>query len=235
MVNEPAPGDDLEAVVRRTDLDRWLASRFIADPAARADVLTLYAFDHELARATRVASNRLIAEIRLTWWAEVLDEAYSGALVRAHPVAQGLAATVRRRRLPREPLEAMIDARIEGLDRAIFDAAAAMRWADGVGGSAAVLAATILDPDAPAEAAAPAGRLWGVVLLSRLKVIKTGLLAERIRSGLPQARRAASRLGVAAFPAVAHVSLVRGMARTRDEPLLIRQSRLLWAVATGRL
>ena len=57
---------DLDALMRRVDPDRWLSSRFIADPAARADVVSLYAYDHELARAPKVTSNALMGEIRLT-------------------------------------------------------------------------------------------------------------------------------------------------------------------------
>ena len=77
--------DDLDDLIRRTDPDRWLSSRFIADAAARADVVAIYAYDHELARAPRVASNALLGEIRLTWWREVLDEAFEGRPVRHHP------------------------------------------------------------------------------------------------------------------------------------------------------
>ncbi len=65
--------DDLDQLIRRVDPDRWLTSRFISDQRARAGVLALYAFDHELARASRVASTQLLAEIRLTWWREALD------------------------------------------------------------------------------------------------------------------------------------------------------------------
>nr|QQZ51740.1 squalene/phytoene synthase family protein [Phenylobacterium glaciei] len=71
--------NDLDALVGRVDPDRWLSSRFISDAQARADVIALYAFDHELARAPRVASNPLMGEIRLTWWNEVLDEVFEGA------------------------------------------------------------------------------------------------------------------------------------------------------------
>ena len=69
------PDDDLDSLIRRVDPDRWLSSRFVADAAARADVIALYAYDHELARAPRVASNPLLGEIRLAWWREMLDEA----------------------------------------------------------------------------------------------------------------------------------------------------------------
>ena len=85
---------DLDALVRRVDPDRWLSSRFIADPGARADVIALYAFDHELARAPRWRSNALLGEIRLTWWREALDEIFDGRPVRRHPTAQALAEAV---------------------------------------------------------------------------------------------------------------------------------------------
>ena len=82
-------------MVRRADPDRWLSSRFIADPAARRDVVAIYAFDHELQRAVSVASTPLIAEIRLAWWRETLDEAFAGAVVRRHPVAEALTHAIR--------------------------------------------------------------------------------------------------------------------------------------------
>ncbi len=112
----PDEAEDFDALVRRVDPDRWLATRFVADPAARADLLTLYAFDHELARASAVTSTPLLAEIRLTWWIEVLDEAYAGRPVRRHPVAQALADLITRRALPRSAVEPMIEVRLAALD-----------------------------------------------------------------------------------------------------------------------
>ena len=73
MTDDAPPPEDLDALVARVDPDRWLSSRLIADPEARADAIAIYAYDHELARAPRVASNPLLGEIRLTWWREVLD------------------------------------------------------------------------------------------------------------------------------------------------------------------
>src|ERR1700678_1084633 len=103
------PGDDLEDlddVVRRGDPDRWLATRFIGDRGARADVVALYAFDHELSRARRVASNPLIAEMRLAGWRDAVAEIWAGERTRAHPVARALAAVRGRRDLPRQSFEA---------------------------------------------------------------------------------------------------------------------------------
>lgn len=135
--------------MRRVDPDRWLSSRFIADEERRADVLALYAFDHELGRAGRVTSNPMMAEIRLTWWSEALDEIYEGRAVRRHPTVQALALAVRRRELPREPLEAALEAWSAG------DAGAAA-------GAIAEAAALTLDLDVDREAARSAGRAWRV-------------------------------------------------------------------------
>jgi phytoene synthase len=107
--------DDLEEFdehVRRHDPDRWLASRFIHDVQARADVIVLYAFDHELTKAAQV-SEPMLAEIRLTWWSEALDEIFEGRPVRHHPVALALADVITRRKLPRELLDAMIEPRFD--------------------------------------------------------------------------------------------------------------------------
>ena len=57
-----APDTDLDALVRRVDPDRWLASRFIADPKARTDVIALYAFNYELARVAGGVSNALMGD-----------------------------------------------------------------------------------------------------------------------------------------------------------------------------
>ena len=82
--------DDLDAQIRRVDPDRWLASRFVADRALRADLIALYAFNHELARAAEVASQPLVGEMRLAWWREALEEMFEGRPLRKHPAALGL-------------------------------------------------------------------------------------------------------------------------------------------------
>jgi phytoene synthase len=227
--------EDLDSVVRRGDPDRWLATRFVADRQRRADVVALYAFDHQLARAKRVASNPLVAEMRLAWWREAVAEIWAGGRVRGHPVAQALAMARRRRDLPRQPLEAMIEARIDVLERASLDLPQALAWSDAAGGSAALLAATILDAAAPVEAAIAAGRVWGLVLLARQSLVDRTAAVGWLGSGLAEARREARRLGVAAFPAVAHATLARGMIQSREESPLVKRLRVLWAVSTGRL
>src|SRR5690242_18172379 len=113
--------DDLDAQIRRADPDRWLASRLIADEVARADVIALYAFNHELARAPEVASQPLVGEMRLAWWGEVLEEIFEGRRVRTHPVAQALERAVKAHALPRGPLDAMTEARLADLDGGVLE------------------------------------------------------------------------------------------------------------------
>lgn len=208
--------EDLDAQLRRTDPDRWLSSRFIADPMKRADVAALYAYDGELARAPRVASSPLLGEMRLTWWREALEEIYAAGPVRRHPVALALDVAVKRRAIPREPLETMIDARYAELPGEPKDP---LSWAQETAGTAAQLVVTMLDPDAEAGLAIAAGAAWAL-----------GRRGDAAPALLAQARADASRLSVAAFPAVAHAALV---GHTGSE--LSKRLRLMWAVARGRI
>jgi phytoene synthase len=93
------------ALVRRHDPDRFLTALF-APPDKRDALLTLYAFNHELARAREVASEPTLALIRLHWWREVVDGAR-----RRHDVAEPLTAAIEAGELDRGDLLALIDAR----------------------------------------------------------------------------------------------------------------------------
>lgn len=218
---------DLDALLRRVDPDRWASSRFIADREMRADVVAIYAFDHELARAPKVASNPLIGEIRLTWWGEVLDEIFEGRAVRQHPTAQALARAVARRGLERAPLEAMIEARYRELDPAPMDEKDALAWARDTGGLAAELAARMLAPSADSGPARAAGTAWA---LGR-RAVDAPALRPVFERTAKAARSAVRGLPAEAFPAAAHAA-VAGRA---PGPELARRLRLTWAVARGRI
>jgi len=229
------PEDDLDALVRRVDPDRWLSSRFIADPAARADAIAIYAYDHELARAPRVASNSLLGEIRLTWWREALDEIFEDRAVRLHPTAQALAAAVRGRGLPREPLEAMIDARYRELDATPMTGEEALAWARDTGGAAARAAAAVLDADQDGAGAVDAGAAWRLARRVAADPMTAEPYQAALRGTLAAARRSARGLSVAAFPAVAHAALAAPLARGREPADWSARLRLVWAVARGRI
>ncbi|MDB5445934.1 MAG: crtB [Phenylobacterium sp.] len=226
-----ADQDDLDSLVRRVDPDRWLSSRFVADPVARGEVVALYAYDHELARAPRVASNPLLGEIRLTWWREALDEIFEGRPVRRHPTAQALAQAVRARALTREPLEAMIDARYRELDATPLVADEALAWARDTGGRVAELAASLLDPEGDPALAGAAGAAWA---LARRVADRADLQAP-FDALLAEGRAGARRLSAAAFPAVAHAVFARRRARGASDSGLGSRIRLTLAVARGRI
>ncbi|HUO20923.1 MAG TPA: squalene/phytoene synthase family protein [Caulobacteraceae bacterium] len=234
---------DVDHSVARADPDRWLASRFVDDREARADLIALYAFDHELARALAVASEPLMAEIRLTWWSEALDEMFERRPVRAHPVAQALALAVQRRGLARGPLDSLIDARLHRIDDAPFaDEGALFAHLDGTAGAVMQAAAAVLGRDDGLPAVQSAGRAWG---LARAAVelspeyLPQSLTPDRIRAMTRQAiagaRKALQDLPVKAFPAVAYITLAPAYAAGRRPGLLEKQARLLWAVASGRV
>jgi phytoene synthase len=127
----------LGAHVRRHDPDRFFCTLFA--PADRRDALfTLYAFNHELARAQEVVSEPGLALIRLQWWREVVEGEARPHEV-ATPLCHGLAAGI----LPRADLLAMIEAREADVEPAATLAALLDRLALGPG-SLAAAAGTVL-------------------------------------------------------------------------------------------
>ena len=246
MTDAPqVPADDLDALVRRADPDRWLASRFIGDAAARADVIALYAFNDELARIAPAVTNPLMGEIRLAWWREALDEIAEGRPVRRHPVTLALAAAVNRRRLSVDGLQGMVDARGADLETEPFsDAVALYTYLDATAGALMGLAAEVLGAAGPAILSA--GRGWGVAGLARshwLAGAPNRLPPEwtaqdviaAVDSLLLTSRAEVATLPVAAFPAVGYATLARPYARRRELSDLGKRARLVWVTGRGRL
>jgi phytoene synthase len=95
-------------LVREADRDRYLATLFA--PAAHRDaLLSLYAFNIEIARVRDLAREPMPGEIRLQWWREALAGERDGEAT-AHPVAAVLCETLQRYGLSADPLQALIDA-----------------------------------------------------------------------------------------------------------------------------
>lgn len=224
------PGD-LEASLQRTDPDRWLSSRFAAGAPSRKALVALYAFDNELARAPRAASNPLVAEMRLAWWREVLSEIASGGAVRRHPVALALAGMVRTHRPGPDLLDGLIDARLRELDPRPMTLDEALAWAEGTGGTCARIAALILDPQSDPDAAAAGGSAWSIGRL----ILTAGLAPEAAQEALDARLAAARGVSAAAFPAIAHAALARARAQGRRPSALGDRLRLMRAVLAGRV
>jgi phytoene synthase len=231
--------DDLDDQVRQGDPDRWLASRFIADPAARADVVALYALNLELARVAEAVREPLMGEIRLTWWREAVEGLFAGGPPRRHPVVEALAVAIARRGLAPGPFAAMTEARFADLaDEPFADLDAIEAYLDGTAGALMGLAAAVLGA-AEAAAVEPAARAWGLAGLARLRrlprTLEGQVLRARIDERLAAARKAAASLPVPAFPALAYACLARPYAAGRTPSELEKRVRLTVAVLTGRL
>jgi len=236
-----ADTETLDDLVRRVDADRWLATRFIGDAAARADVIALFGLNYELARVAGGVSNALMGEIRITWWREAMEEIAAGKPPRKHPNVEALAAS----KFDPNALAALAEARFSDLDEGpLRDEAAVLAYVDSTAGALAVLAARRLDPSADPHAVKGAARAFGLTGLWRLKQTGRSRLPEawtqadvaaRVETQLKAARAEVRGLPVAAFPAVAPAALVRPYLKGREMGDLEKKARLTFAVATGKL
>ncbi|MDP5216365.1 squalene/phytoene synthase family protein [Ruegeria sp. 2205SS24-7] len=78
------------ALVEQADPDRFLAA-MAAPVAARRVLFPLYALNVEVSRAPWVTQEPMIAEMRLQWWRDALEEIAEGKTVRRHQVVTPLA------------------------------------------------------------------------------------------------------------------------------------------------
>lgn len=163
-----------EAALQRDDPDRWMAALFAPAPA-RARLVTLYAFYHEIARVPDAVTEPVIGEMRLSWAREAVRDLYaSPPKVRRHDTYEALAELVLGPGAPQAgELDQLIDARAADLGQGPFPTRQDRRdYVDRTAGAlmaaAARLAApdTVLD-DAARDALSAAGRLWGLTGLFR--------------------------------------------------------------------
>lgn len=77
-------------LVERGDPDRFAAS-MAAPVTARPVLFSLYAFNIEVSRAPWVTEESMIAEMRLQWWRDALEEIRTRGVVRRHEVVTPLA------------------------------------------------------------------------------------------------------------------------------------------------
>jgi phytoene synthase len=205
---------DLDAQVRAADVDRWLASRFVGDVQARADLIALYAFEAELTAIPTRVSQPLLAEMRYAWWGDQMDGVFAGRPRKGHPVLEALAGSVARRGLERAPLDALIDAHVDRAHGRPHDLEALF-----VGPMQA--AVRVLAGPGHDDAVTPAARVRGLTQTGR---------SEEAAALRREANAALKALPVQAFPAVSTAAL-----RWPDEPDAAKRLRLTWANLRGRI
>jgi 15-cis-phytoene synthase len=181
----------IAALVRRHDPDRFLTSLF-APPQQRDALLTLYAFDHELARAREITSEPHLALIRLHWWREVVEGAR-----RRHDVATPLAELLDTGRLEKAALLPIIDAYETESEPYIESLADWRAWLLAGAGGIAVAAGRLLGATNP-EIFRPVGAGLGAARVIRWNHV----LARRGRCLLPA--DVLSESGLSVHAAIAH-------------------------------
>jgi phytoene synthase len=109
-----ASADDFDARLKRTDEDRWLATRY-APAGSRERLVAIYLLNQELQRALH-AKEAMLGKIRLQWWRETLAQLAGGAPLRRHDLAEELARVLKNRADLLGPMNAMVDAYDDVLD-----------------------------------------------------------------------------------------------------------------------
>ena len=215
MTDAAAPTEGLlDQQVREADLDRWLSSRLVADPRARADLIALYAFEAELLAIPTRVTQPLLAEMRYTWWAEQMDGVFAGVARKGHPVLEAVTDVVARHGLDRAPFDALIEAHIGRVHGEPHDL-------DAFYVGPMQTAVQVLAGPGHADKAAEAGRVRGLAQVGK---------TDEARAARRGANAALKGLPTAAFPAVAAATLIRA-----EEPEAVKRLRLVWATLRGRI
>ena len=144
--------DACAELVQRGDPDRFL-SAMTAAPEDRGALMALYAFNLEVARAPWVTKEEMIAEMRLQWWADAIDEIFEGREPRSHEVVTPLAEVIRERGLGKAAFAKLVEARRFDIYRDVHeDWAAFDEYVDSTAGGLMWLAAQALGAEAGMEA-----------------------------------------------------------------------------------
>ncbi len=247
--------------VRRHDYDRYFATLFC--PAdRRAALLSLYAFNLEIATIAESTREPLIGAMRLQWWRDAMPAILEGRPP-GHPVAVALAQAVAGHDPMRTPFDHMIDGREIDLDgEAPADLAALESYAEATSSNLVRLALAMLGAsDAAAETIAHhAGLAWGLTGLLRATPfhaaqgrshLLAGILAKPVadaaRGHLEAVRPLLPALPRRALGAILPVAFIEPylarLARARHDPFAnavelprsARQWRMTMAALRGRV
>lgn len=157
-----------EEIVRAYDPLNFLAAQFVRSDA-RADLLTLRAFDLEIRRIPHAVREPMAGEIRIQWWREVCygERAEEAS---ASPLASAVQALLARHQVHANTIDPYLDGRIFDLysDR-IEDKQAFEAYAGQTSGTILQLGCLVLDREQSTRAAELSGYLSCVdAILSRV-------------------------------------------------------------------
>ncbi|MFK7875408.1 MAG: squalene/phytoene synthase family protein [Paracoccaceae bacterium] len=193
--------DDLNAcaaIVQKGD--PWRFRTVMAAPVdARAKLFPLYAFNVEVSRAPWVTAEPMIAEMRLQWWRDALEEIGADGKVRRHEVVSPLADVLSTQDVER--LDQLIAARRWDCYKDPFEDDAALdQYLQHTAGHLMVCAAGLLGPtQGPIRGADQAG--YGAGVAAFLRAIP-GLVAQKripLVDGTPDGVRALAARGLASL------------------------------------
>ena len=210
--------DDLTAcaeLVERGDVPRFRAT-MAAPVSARPALFGLYAFNIEVSRAPWVTQEPMIAEMRLQWWRDALEEIGKGEGIRRHevvtPVSQYLTPA------GAGILDGLIEARRWDIWKEPFeDDAHFRRYLDATSGGLLRAGAGMLGGDLPEAVAADAGFALGLAAWFRA----IPALENAQRMPLPDGRESTVRdLADEALTRLAAARAQRGAVGKAAAPLL---------------
>jgi phytoene synthase len=245
--------EDLDALVRRVDEDRWMASRF-APADVRRRLIAIYAVNYEIARTAEVVKEPTLGDIRLAWWRDAIADALAGKPSDQHEALAALRVAHGETPLSAQHFATLIDARRHDLDAAPFaDWSAFDAYVDATAGSVmrlAVEACAGAVGDEDSAFITRAAWLWGAVGLLRaeptwrargrpLLPSSADALVARVEAEL-SALRALHAPPPDLFPAYGYVAnaaaYLRGLRRNGAAPSpFARRLRIVAAAATGRV
>ena len=224
-----ASSAEFDARLKRTDEDRWLASRY-APPADRERLAAVYLLNQELQR-TLHTKEPMLGKIRLQWWRETMEQVAGGGPVRRHDLAEELARVT----MGRPDLHAATSALIDRYDDILDDHLHAGGHQPGGDHEARHLAVEGALMKLAGLAVYPAATPEHLATLAALGEARIALSAE-----LPDgafrwsfARRAARKIPGILWPAMLHLAITDLPSPPASD--FTRRWRLLKAAFTHRL
>lgn len=223
-----ASSEEFDARLKRTDEDRWLATRY-APQAGRERLVAIYLLNQELQR-TLHTKEAMLGKIRLQWWRETLEQVAGKAPLRRHDLAEELARVTK----DRPDLIAPMNDLVDRYDDIIDDHMHGGHTAGGdhearhlaTEGSLARLAGLALDPVAKPE------HLDALAKAGEARVASNADLADSAQRWTA-ARAAVRKAPSPLWPAILHLAVAESPEKPHSP--LSKRWRMFTAALTRRL